>query len=115
MITTFLHDGELNVPTSNSVINELLSEVRAKTGEDWQVIERTRQQKYVFQPWKKPKNISLYELYVYVGGVGPWQQINFYRDNSDSSINITNGAELIIAFFYGILCGLNCGDNHGQV
>jgi len=113
MITTFLYDGELNVPTSNSVINEMLSEVRAKTGKDWQVIERTHTKKYAFQPWKKPKKISLYELYIYVGGVGPWQQINFYRDNSDSSINISNDAELVVAFFFGILCGLNCGDNHG--
>ena len=105
--TTFLHDGELNQLTSNKVVNETLQEARKVTGEDWQIIER----KYTIRPpiwkfWKKKKTGLMYELYVFVGGFGPWQQINFYRNASDCSINLTNDADLVVAYLYGIITGV---------
>lgn len=106
MITTFLHDSELNRPTSNKTINELLAEVREKTGQDWQVLEMTYVRKTKW--WKRgeaPK--KFYELYVFVGGMGPWQQINFYRESADSSINIRVDADALVAYFYGILAGIH--------
>jgi hypothetical protein len=104
-ITTFLHDGEQNQVLKNKEIAELLAEVREKTDENWQVIEH----EHVSRPrWFKETIRTLsYELYVEVGGCLPFQQINFYRDEMSSSINIRITAELIIAYFYGMLSGLN--------
>lgn len=106
MITTFLHDGELNQLTSNKTINELLAEVREKTGQDWQVLELTCTPK---SKWWKPAGApkKFYEVYVFVGGMGPWQQINFYRESADSSINIRVDADVLVAYFYGILVGIH--------
>ena len=103
--TTFLHSGELDRPTSNKTINTVLAEVREVTGQNWQVIERFAD----YSPpwwkfWETPLKLPVYELYVYVGGVGPWQQINFYRDHS-WSINLSNSAEHVIAYLFGILAG----------
>lgn len=105
MMTTFLHDGELNIPTSNSDLNSLLQEIRQVTGKDWQVIERQFERRWSWRHFRKVPRPPHYELYIYVGGMGPWQMINFYRDGATSSINVCNGAELLIAFFYGILSG----------
>lgn len=106
--TTFLHDGELNVPTSNNELNSILKEIRQKSGEDWQIIERSVE---IHEPfwkfWKPVKWRKSYELYKFVGGIGPWQQINFYRDNTDWSINLSNPAELVMAFLYGMLAGMH--------
>lgn len=104
--TTFLNEIELNVPTSNKDINSLLSEVRTLTGENWQIIERTWIVKNKI-PFIKPKQIKYYEIYIYIGGIGPWQAINFYRDNSSSSINFGATAEIMVTYLYGILVGLN--------
>lgn len=117
MITTFLHDGELNVPTSNPDLNDVLAKVRkADPSANWQVIERVTKKKCWGGLWMEIKQFRSYELYLYVGGVGPWQQINFYRENSDSSINVSNSADLVVAFLLGILTGLHRGDlNDGKV
>lgn len=105
-VTTFLLDSELNRPTSNKVLNELLAEVRQKTGRDWQLIEL----EYVpaTRWWQRKKQpLLMYELYVYVGGCGPWQQLNFYNDQSDWSINLRNPASVLVAYLYGILAGVH--------
>jgi hypothetical protein len=112
MITTFLHDGELNVPTSNSTLNEVLAQVReADPSANWQVIERVTEKRYWSGLWFEVEQRRSYELYLYVGGIGPWQQINFYRENSSSSINTSNSADLVVAFLLGILAGLHRGDD----
>lgn len=101
-ITTFLHDSELNVPTSNEELNKLLKTVREETKEDWQVIERSYVQRKIF---KKPVTVKYYELYKFVGGCGPWQLINFYRSDSGTSINTGNSVEMVVAFLLGIRSG----------
>ena len=103
-ITTSLYDSEQNQVIKNKEIAELLAEVREKTGENWQVIER----EYVSRPrwFKEIVRTFRYELYVEVGGCMPFQMINFYRDKMTSSINTRTNAELIIAYFYGMLSGL---------
>ena len=106
MMTTFLSDNELNIPTSDKAVNEALAEVREMTGENWQVLERIVE---VYIPWylfwKPAKYVRIFELYCYVGGCGPWQQINFYRAGSDTSINICVTADLVVAYLYGIQAG----------
>jgi len=103
-ITTCLYDSEQNQVLKNKEISELLDEIREVTGENWQVIER----EYITKFWFKEniKTIS-YELYVEVGGCLSFQMINFYRDEMSSSINPRVTAELIIAYFYGMLSVLN--------
>lgn len=110
--TTFLHAGELNIPTSNKDLNTVLADVRIATKEDWQVVEvKFKTPKRLF---RKQTEYSCYELYKYVGGCGPWQIINFYRDNSSSSINFTTSAELVMAFLFGILSGVNTAERNIQ-
>lgn len=104
--TTFLHSWELNVPTTNDVINSLLAEIREETGRDYQVIER--EYHHAKRWWKKVQPPSkFYELYAYVGGMGPWQAINFYREKSATSINLRCDADMLVAHFYGILTGIH--------
>ncbi len=103
--TTFLHDCELNVKTSSHEINILLSKVREETGEDWQVIER-QIIKHSF--WKGDTTIKTFSVYKYVGGMGPWQCINFCTSDShkESLAGITGVDECtVVNYFYGILAG----------
>ena len=107
-ITTFLHNSELNVPTTNKDLNEILTEVRIVTGQNWQVIERlVHKARPWWAFWRANKIHKSYSVYVFVGGVGPWQEINFYRDDASSSINIDVTAELVIAYLYGMLSGFH--------
>jgi hypothetical protein len=101
-ITTFLADWELNQPLHSKLLTVLLNEVRTKTERNWQIVERTV---YVRPHWwsRKVTKEYLYELYLEVGGVGPYQQINFYRSGAYSSINIAVEIEIIAAYLYGVL------------
>lgn len=102
-ITTFLHDSELNIPTSCKVLNETLLELRKLTKKDWQVIEHVHVKERFFRKAIVHKS---YELYVYVGGCGPWQLINFFKEGTGTTINTVNSNELVIAYMYGMLGGL---------
>jgi hypothetical protein len=90
-----LRKEEWDIPTSNKELNELLKEVRIKTGENFQLVEAPR---HSF--WKKERT---YNLLLEVGGYPPFQSINFYRENSDTSINDWVPADLIAAYLYGVL------------
>lgn len=68
--TTFLHQSELNQPSGNAVLDSILATARAVTGRDYQLVV-TRRKRGLF--WKKAE--VEYRFYVYVGGVGPWQEI----------------------------------------
>lgn len=96
--TTFLHDGELNQRLPDPELQSLLQEVRKATGRDWQVVSHT----FARRGWFK-RPVALYGLYIYVGGMGPWQQINFYRDGAETSINLYVPLELIAAYLYGVI------------
>jgi len=99
--TTFLHDGELNQPLPNAELQKILEEVRERTGKNWQVVPiQTTSGR-----WPYKKNKTLYGVYVYVGGMGPWQQINFYAEGSDSSINLYVTLDLVAAYLFGIHAG----------
>ena len=109
MITTFLHDGELNRTTSDKEINDLMEMIRARSTENWQVVEREcRIDPPFWRFLEQYKIIKYYEVYKYVGGCGPWQQINFYPGpNADSSINPSGNATTVSSFLYGLLAGLH--------
>jgi len=97
--TTFLHNGELNQPLPNTEVQEFLDIARAQTGKDWQVVPITISSR----KWFKTTYSTLYGVYVYVGGMGPWQQINFFNEGSGSSINLYVPIETVGAFFMGMV------------
>lgn len=109
MITTFLHDSELNQLTSDREINYLIGAVRDLSAENWQVVERIhRIYPRFFWAWRTFKIVKHYEIYKYVGGFGPWQQINFYPGpDASSSINTSCNATTASAFLYGLLAGIH--------
>ena len=104
VMTVGLSEWEQNIPTSNKLINDLIAEVRQKTGENWQVLEMT----FTHKKWFKTTTYKSYELLIEVGGCFPFQVINFYRSDSDTegSINPRVSDELIVSYLYGILSGI---------
>lgn len=98
--TTFLHDWELDQPLPDAELQSIFDEAKKRSGENWQVVKL---EQYQPTPWWRKKPETLYGVYVYVGGIGPWQQINFYRKNVRSSINLYVPLEVVAAFFLGML------------
>ena len=96
---TFLYDSELNQRLPDEECQAVLEEAREHTGKNWQVVpvhvHRRR--------WFKRYTETLYGVYVYVGGVGPWQQINFYSGGSQTSINLYVSLDVVAAYFLGML------------
>ena len=70
--TTILCEWEMNVPTEDRDIDDMLSVVRELTGKDYQVVVRRNEDRRLFS-----KNRVWYDwqLYVQVGGMLPWQVI----------------------------------------
>ena len=101
--TTFLHDCELNQPLPDAEVQAVLDEVRKLSGEDWQVVALPPPRKR----WFEKQRPTMYGVYVYVGGIGPWQQINFWREGSKWSINLYMPLETVSAYLLGMLGGLH--------
>lgn len=71
MITTFLHQWELDVPTGIKELDELLVEVKELTGENFQIVKHYSPEYPPFWAfWRKVKQHEFFGLYVYVGGRG---------------------------------------------
>lgn len=103
--TTFLHDSELNQVLPDPNVQTLLDEVRSLTGEDWQIVSTTIELKTKF--WQKRKFLTLYSLCRYVGGLGPWQQLNFYSSPEEFSINTLVDIGTISNYLMGICNGFD--------
>ncbi len=97
--TTFLHDGELNQPLPDPECQHILECARKHTGKNWQVVPL----QVNYRKWFKRHTTTLYGVYVYVGGVGPWQQINFFKEDTKWSINLYVPLEVVAAYFLGML------------
>lgn len=116
--TTCLYDYEQNRPIKNKEVAIVLAAVRKFTGENWQVVET----EHLSGPtwFKEVKRRFSYEVYIEVGGMLPFQRINFYLDDSvylddsDSSLNFNVSAELVVAYLYGVLSGLHSANNNGD-
>lgn len=110
-MTTMLHQSEVNQVLSDRELSALLHEVRSRTGQDWQIVERVHQRKR----WLcKTETTRLYDLYVYVGGVLPWQCIGLAHPDPRSRRSRHFGtfysgfdAELVAAYLLGILSGMD--------
>lgn len=101
--TTFLYDGELNQRLPDQQAQEFLDEVRRKSGNDWQVVKLPERRVGLFRKKAPP----MYGVYVYIGGCGPWQQINFYHEDATSSINLYVPLDVVVAYFMGMANGLS--------
>ena len=78
MITTILYDYEMNVPLQNGELQRTLDFIRAKSNMNWQVVARELLvKKKAWQFFRKHRKKTMYEVYVEVGGVLPWQLLNF--------------------------------------
>lgn len=99
--TTYLDESELNVPTSNKEVNDLLKELRTATTEDWQITEKF-EKTGIFS-----KGRHSYQVFKYVGGMGPYQVMNFYKEDAESSINFGISADTLMAYMLGILVGMD--------
>lgn len=100
--TTFLNDSELNLPFPYPEVQNVLDDVRKVTKLDWQIVPLTLTKKTWYG---KVTHETFYGLYVYVGGVVPWQRINFFNSKSDSSISFYVTIEEITAYLMGTLNG----------
>ncbi len=103
MITTLLHETDLNQPLPNVEVQQVLDQVRAATMKDWQVVPITTRSR----KWWNKKQTGFYGVYVYVGGLWPWQQINFFSSDSDTSINPDVTLDVVAAYLTGILVGVD--------
>lgn len=92
-ITTFLHDSELNQPSGDSELDELLEEARRLSGRNYQVVKH---QVRVWHLWPRPGSrcADRFYLYVEVGGVGPWQWMSSIQN-----------IETVRAYLLGIING----------
>jgi hypothetical protein len=107
MICTWYRKDELDKmkTVTDSRLNDLFQEVRAKFGGRYYMQEITRTTKTIFG---KPKSFVYYSLYGSQGD-GEMQEvqcINFAQDKG-GSINTTVTASYIITYFLGLLGGLN--------
>lgn len=102
---TYLNQDEFKQPTSNKVLNDLLSEVRESTGDDWRLEEVTVEER---KWWFKTVEHKVYVLYNHVHGP-EFQVINFYHSplKGDNSINFCNDDELVAAYLLGLLAGIS--------
>ena len=90
--TTSLHEYEQNQLTTNSEINEIVQELREKSGANWQVVERF----YRKQRWFRDDVLTKrYELLVEVGGFLPFQIISGVSTRREC-----------LCYMYGLLSGL---------
>lgn len=99
--TTFLHESELNQQLPDPDIQNLLEEVRKKSGENIQVVKVPTEKS--FFNCKKP---DYYGLYFYVGGIGPWQQVHFFTTETKTKGALYVSLDVIAAYLYGLWSGL---------
>ncbi len=94
--TTSLFESEQNQPTGDVDLDELVAEVREKTGENWQVVKRLDYWRRKHWWSRKKKGFYRIDLYVEVGGLFPFQVLQCVRNTGEAK-----------AYLYGVLTGMN--------
>ena len=100
---SYFGDYEATRPTGDAELDELLTEVRKVTGKDWRIWWKEYE---IRKRFRRPIKARWYSLIVETRAP-EFQVINFYRDNTDWSINGSVSKELIYAYLYGILVGVD--------
>lgn len=102
-LCTWISDDSYTQPTTDGELNRLLAEVRNKTGDDWRISERIREEKRWF---RRPRTVKHYCLFGPLGGID-FQVINFYRPDLVVEWKASaSDAGYVAAFLYGLLEGL---------
>jgi len=102
-IMTWLRPDEMLNKTSNKEINKLVLEANNTiNGGKFFCVERKIHSVHMFFI---KKTVTRFELFYSPDGTTYVQQINFYRLGSDTSINTSVPADLIMAYLFGVLCG----------
>jgi len=102
-ICTYLHDYEFSdfQKVEDKELNELFQEVRELIPDTFFV----QQHKVISKKWlKKPTTTVYYSLYKLLSKPEV-QEINFFVDNSDSSINTVITKGMLMAYFFGVISG----------
>ncbi len=107
-VCTYLNDSErVQQPLKNKAVSEWLGNAISITGEKWLVKEHEiRRMRW----WGVMQVTYSYQLLVPTR-LPEYQEINFYRDDTDWSINLCVRAELIVAYLMGICGGYQKRDN----
>jgi len=96
-ICTYLSTVPDSRDIKNVNVRELLDELNAKFKDKWAI----RETAHVVGFFRKKIKYT-YELFFHVGGP-EYQIINFYSEDSESSINLGNSASVVCAFMLGSL------------
>lgn len=95
-LTTMLHQCELDQPTGNDELDELLAEARQATGRNYQIVMRPRyerKRKGIFYVMLQTGTEA--QVYVECAGVFPWQEMTCARDTRTARaylLGLINGA-----------------------
>ena len=96
MMSTYLSENEFTEKVSNLHLQELLNKVN-------KIEQKYRLEEIVFKTGIiRKKYFKTYNVY-YEIGYPEFQLINFYNENSEDSINTEVSADIVSAYFYGIL------------
>lgn len=104
MICTYLHPHEHNLPIENKQVKEVLDLLRKVSGELWVVHELRRTIGKWW--WKKPYN--RYILMRQTNGI-EFEEMNFYRADSEITLNVIVPADIVVAYMYGYMGGYTMG------
>lgn len=96
-LTTMLHQCELDQPTGNPELDELLAEAKAATGRNYQIVMHPRYERKRTGIWYRMVQTGVQpRLYLEVPGCFPWQVMRCAQDEAT-----------VFAYLYGLVNGAN--------
>ena len=98
-ITTYFSQRDVDAIADDPILAPLLEELSRLTGQRWVAQSYPVKRRFHKSTWR-------WCLYKSLGATflgDEYQVINFYRDNTGTSINTCVTKELIVAFLYGYL------------
>lgn len=108
---TYLNDSErIQEPLQNRHITEWLGKAVSLTGEGWLVKEYAVTHRR-FHKWRWKDEVTYSYSLLCPTKLPEYQEINFYRDDTDWSINLKVRAELIVSYLIGICAGYQKRNN----
>ena len=99
---TYLNDHDYTEPLSDSDMQELLTELRERTENDWRIGEYTYEARRLF---RKPITLKYYQLYVHTNCC-EFQVINPVRDIGADVFEIPTRSQ-IMNYMLGYLAGMD--------
>lgn len=104
---TYIPESETDKPIQNKVVAEWLESARKATG----IRMVIRELRFDYRIWFRTKTHWRYEVLWPSGGC-EYQIVNFYREDTETSINLLGTAELTVAYLIGICSGVSAKENY---